>query len=591
MKKTASNTRFIVLGMIMGILFLTYLMSPPGSQPIQEFSFSDFIQRVEGGEVQSVILVDKDVQGQTKSGIKFHTYAPNQYEGLVNQLVGKGVRVDAKKTEMSMWMSLPITVVLLLLLIFIFTRMQGRVFTSFGKSRAKLNLNKNTKGVTFNNVAGIEEAKAELQETVDFLREPARFKKLGGKPPRGILLTGHPGTGKTLLAKAIAGEASVPFFSVSGSDFVEMFAGVGAARVRSMFKQAKKNAPCIIFIDEIDAVGRHRGTGIGQGNDEREQTLNQLLVEMDGFESDEGVVIIAASNRPDILDPALLRPGRFDRRVVVDMPDIKGRDAILKVHAQKIPLANDANLTEIARGTPGFSGADLASLINEAALNAARNNAQVVSQQDLEFAKDKVMMGAERKTLVISENEKRATAIHEAGHAVVALFVPKADPLHKVTIIPRGMALGLTQQLPLEDRHNYSREYLESQLVILMGGRCAEEEILGQQTTGASNDIERATGIARQMVCEWGMSKLGPLNFVTRKKSPFLGKQLTERSHQYSEKTSCEIDSEVKAIVEKALATAKNIIIQKQPAVEKLAAALIERETLEGEEIKKIVNI
>ncbi|MBI2068851.1 MAG: ATP-dependent zinc metalloprotease FtsH [Candidatus Yanofskybacteria bacterium] len=528
------------------------------------------------------------------SGNWFQTYAPNQYEGLANQLIAKGMVVNAEETTVSPWISMLFSWGPILLLvgfwIFFMNRMQsgGKNMMSFGKSKVKLA--QSEKKATFKDVAGVEEAKSELQETVEFLREPAKFQKLGGRLPKGVLLVGPTGTGKTLLARAVAGEANVPFFFISGSDFIEMFVGVGASRVRDLFEQGKKNAPCIIFIDEIDAVGRHRGAGLGGGHDEREQTLNQLLIEMDGFEGNESVIIIAATNRPDILDPALLRPGRFDRTVVVDRPDVRGRENILKIHTKKVPLAKEVNLSDIAKGTPGFCGADLANLANEAAINAARYNRPAVIQQDLEFAKDKIIMGSERKSLVVSDEEKRTTAVHEAGHALVSLIVPKADPLHKVTVIPRGMALGLTQQLPAEDRHNYSKEYLESQLAILMGGRCAEEIILGQQTTGAKNDIEKATETAYQMVCEWGMSKLGLLNFVSKTENPFLGKQLTEKSYNCSEATAQQIDQEIKSLVDKAYETAWSAISERKEAVERMAAALIEREVLDGEEVKKMLN-
>ncbi len=433
--------------------------------------------------------------------------------------------------------------------VFMLRQMQsgGNKALSFGKSRAKL-LNNQQKRVTFKDVAGVEEAKEELQEIIEFLKEPQKFQKLGGRIPKGVLMMGPPGTGKTLLARAIAGEANVPFFSISGSDFVEMFVGVGASRVRDLFEQGKKNAPCIIFIDEIDAVGRHRGAGLGGGHDEREQTLNQLLVEMDGFESNDGVILIASTNRPDVLDPALLRPGRFDRRVVVSRPDVRGREGILKVHTRKIPLGEDVDISVIARGTPGFTGADLANLVNEAALNAARYNKKLVAMADFEFAKDKVLMGAERKSMVISNEEKRVTAYHEAGHTLVGLKVPNADPVHKVTIIPRGMALGLTQQLPEGDRHNYSEEYLLGQIAILMGGRIAEETFLGSITTGASNDIERATELARAMVCEYGMSEMGPLTFGKKEEQIFLGREIAQH-RDFSEDTAIKIDQQVKQIV------------------------------------------
>ncbi|HYO91549.1 MAG TPA: ATP-dependent zinc metalloprotease FtsH, partial [Pyrinomonadaceae bacterium] len=473
--------------------------------------------------------------------------------------------------------------------IFMLRQMQsgGNKALSFGKSRAKL-LNNQQKRVTFKDVAGVEEAKEELQEIIEFLKEPQKFQKLGGRIPKGVLMMGPPGTGKTLLARAIAGEANVPFFSISGSDFVEMFVGVGASRVRDLFEQGKKNAPCIIFIDEIDAVGRHRGAGLGGGHDEREQTLNQLLVEMDGFESNDGVILIASTNRPDVLDPALLRPGRFDRRVVVSRPDVRGREGILKVHTRKIPLGEDVDISIIARGTPGFTGADLANLVNEAALNAARYNKKMVAMPDFELAKDKVLMGAERKSMVISNEEKRITAYHEAGHTLVGLKVPNADPVHKVTIIPRGMALGVTQQLPEGDRHNYSKEYLVGQIAILMGGRIAEELFLGNITTGASNDIERATELARAMVCEYGMSELGPLTFGKKEEQIFLGREIAQH-RDFSEDTAIKIDQEVKKIISEQYARAKQIIEENRETMIKLSETLLERESLDGVQIRRIV--
>jgi cell division protease FtsH len=473
--------------------------------------------------------------------------------------------------------------------IFMLRQMQsgGNKALSFGKSRAKL-LNNQQKRVTFKDVAGVEEAKEELQEIIEFLKEPQKFQKLGGRIPKGVLMMGPPGTGKTLLARAIAGEANVPFFSISGSDFVEMFVGVGASRVRDLFEQGKKNAPCIIFIDEIDAVGRHRGAGLGGGHDEREQTLNQLLVEMDGFESNDGVILIASTNRPDVLDPALLRPGRFDRRVVVSRPDVRGREGILKVHTRKIPLGEDVDISVIARGTPGFTGADLANLVNEAALNAARYNKKLVAMGDFELAKDKVLMGAERKSMVISNEEKRVTAYHEAGHTLVGLKVPNADPVHKVTIIPRGMALGVTQQLPEGDRHNYSQEYLLGQIAILMGGRIAEETFLGGITTGASNDIERATELARAMVCEYGMSEMGPLTFGKKEEQIFLGREIAQH-RDFSEDTAIKIDDQVKKIVTSQYERAKAIIEENRDTMIRLAECLLERESLDGVEIRRIV--
>jgi cell division protease FtsH len=459
---------------------------------------------------------------------------------------------------------------------------------SFGKSRARL-LSMQQKKITFKDVAGVDEAKEELREIIEFLREAQKFQKLGGRIPKGVLLVGPPGTGKTLLARAVAGEANVPFFSISGSDFVEMFVGVGASRVRDLFEQGKKNAPCIIFIDEIDAVGRHRGAGLGGGHDEREQTLNQLLVEMDGFESNEGVILMAATNRPDVLDPALLRPGRFDRRVVVNRPDVRGREEILRVHTRKIPLADDVELNVLARGTPGFSGADLANMVNEAALAAARQNRKAVLMYDFEVAKDKVLMGVERKSLLLSDEEKKNTAYHEAGHALVAAMLPHSDPVHKVTIIPRGMALGLTMQLPTDDRHNYYKNYLDTQIAILMGGRIAEELFLGHMSTGAGNDIERATELARKMVCEWGMSDLGPLTFGKKEEQIFLGREIAQH-RDYSEATAIQIDEEVKKMVSIGYATAKGILSENRETLIRIAKALIEREVLDASEIKILID-
>jgi cell division protease FtsH len=465
----------------------------------------------------------------------------------------------------------------------------GNKALSFGKSKAKLSSGAQKKA-TFKDVAGVDEAKEELQEIIEFLKEPQKFQKLGGRIPKGVLLMGSPGTGKTLLARAVAGEANVPFFSISGSDFVEMFVGVGASRVRDLFEQGKKNAPCIVFIDEIDAVGRHRGAGLGGGHDEREQTLNQLLVEMDGFESNDGVILMAATNRPDVLDPALLRPGRFDRRVIVNRPDVRGREGILVVHTRKIPLADDVDVAVLARGTAGFSGADLASLVNEAALGAARYNQKSVKMADFEFAKDKVLMGSERRSMVISEAEKRVTAIHEAGHALLTVVLPNADPIHKVTIIPRGMALGLTQQLPVDEKHNYSREYLADQIAILLGGRIAEEVCLGSITTGAGNDLERATDLARKMVCEWGMSEeMGPLTFGKKEEQIFLGREISQ--HQdYSEDTALKIDQEVRRIISENYMRAEEALKSQKHALMMIADELLTREVLDGEQVRKIVQ-
>lgn len=562
---------------------------------IQKIIFSSLIQEVKANNVKSVTLESHNIIGVFKNGKKFTTYAPT-YPELVTLLQKHNVEIDAKPKQGSPWYLsflidwLPMIIILFAFWYFFWRQMQGGAgkAMSFGKSKAKL-LNDVTNKVTFKDVAGIEESKQELEEIVDFLKDPKKFTKLGGRIPHGVLLVGPPGTGKTLLAKAIAGEAGVPFFSISGSDFVEMFVGVGASRVRDLFAQGKKNAPCIIFIDEIDAVGRHRGAGLGGGHDEREQTLNQLLVEMDGFEPNEGVILIAATNRPDVLDPALLRPGRFDRQVVVPKPDIKGREEILKVHIKDVPLDKDADLKVIARGTPGFSGADLANMVNEAALLAARKNETAVTMSDLEEAKDKVMMGTERRSMVITEKEKRITAYHESGHTLVAKLLPGTDPIHKVTIIPRGMAMGLTQQLPIDEKHNYDKEYLLNEIAILLGGRTAEEIIFNQATTGASNDIERATDIARKMICEWGMSeKLGPITFGKKEEQIFLGREFAQHK-DYSESTAVAIDDEVKEIVTKNHEKAREILTGNIDILNDLALKLIEKESLSGKEIDAII--
>ena len=562
-------------------------------------TFTDFIERVEDGQVEEVTIRDREITGKFKEGgefpvgDQFTTYTPD-YPDLAKELMAQGVVVKAERARENPFLQFLFAWAPFLLIIglwiFFMRQMQsgGNKALSFGKSRAKL-LSTVGKKVTFEDVAGVEEAKEELSEIVDFLKEPQKFQKLGGKIPKGVLLMGPPGTGKTLLARAIAGEANVPFFSISGSDFVEMFVGVGASRVRDLFEQGKKNAPCLIFIDEIDAVGRHRGAGLGGGHDEREQTLNQLLVEMDGFESNEGVILIAATNRPDVLDPALLRPGRFDRRVVVDRPDINGRHGILDVHTREIPLGDDVDLQIVARGTPGFSGADLANLVNEAALIAARLNRKQVAMEDFEYAKDKVLMGVERKTLMLTDEEKRVTAYHEAGHALVAALLPKADPLHKVTIIPRGRALGVTMQLPVEDKHNYTKTYVENQIAILMAGRIAEELTQEDITTGAGNDIDRATDMARRMVCEWGMSGLGPLSYGAKDEPVFLGRDFTQRS-DYSEDTAIRIDREVENIVSTANELARGILTQHDAVLHRIAEELLERESLEGAEIYRIIN-
>jgi cell division protease FtsH len=579
------------------ILLYRYFHNPTTNQPIQ-LSYSDLASKVESParEIQSAVIEKEKVTGKFANGTTFTTDLTNDFtaDKLADMMRNHGVKVDFKNSSSSgMFLQMVVFyapfILIIAFWIFMIRQMQsgGNKALSFGKSRAKL-LSNQQKRVTFKDVAGVEEAKEELQEIIEFLKEPQKFQKLGGRIPKGVLMMGPPGTGKTLLARAIAGEANVPFFSISGSDFVEMFVGVGASRVRDLFEQGKKNAPCIIFIDEIDAVGRHRGAGLGGGHDEREQTLNQLLVEMDGFESNDGVILIASTNRPDVLDPALLRPGRFDRRVIVNRPDVKGREGILAVHTRKIPLGEDVDISVIARGTPGFTGADLANLVNEAALNAARYNKKVVAMHDFEWAKDKVLMGSERRSAVMSEEEKKTTAYHEAGHTIVGLKVPNADPVHKVTIIPRGMALGLTQQLPEGDRYTHSRDYIEGSIAILMGGRLAEDIFLGKITTGASNDIERATDLARKMVCEFGMSNLGPLTFGKKEEQIFLGREIAQ--HQdYSEDTAIKIDQEVKRIVMEQYERARQIIIEHRDALDRLANELLGRETLDSVQIRRIV--
>ncbi len=560
-----------------------------------EIIFSEFMGGVERGDVREVVIQGHHIQGKYKNGEPFRTFEPDDPE-LVKSLRDKNVKIAAKPEDESPWylvLLLNWLPMLLLVGVWIFFMRQMQVgggkAMSFGKSRAKL-LTENQHRVTFSDVAGVDEAKDDLQEIIAFLKDPKKFTKLGGRIPKGCLLVGAPGTGKTLLARAVAGEAGVPFFSISGSDFVEMFVGVGASRVRDLFVQGKKNAPCIIFIDEIDAVGRHRGAGLGGGHDEREQTLNQLLVEMDGFESNEGVILVAATNRPDVLDPALLRPGRFDRHVVVPRPDIKGREGILQVHTRKVPLATDVDVSILARSTPGFTGADLENLVNEAALLAARNDKEKVNMLDLELAKDKVMMGAERRSMIISDGEKRNTAYHEAGHALVAKLLPGADPIHKVTIIPRGMALGLTQQLPIDEKHTYPREYLLTNLVILFGGRVAEELVLEHMTTGAENDIEKATDLARRMVCEWGMSeKLGPMTFGKKGQEIFLGRDFTQKV-DYSESTAIEIDAEVRRIIQESYHRATDLLKTNLRLLHKVAEKLLEKEVLDGSEIDAIVR-
>jgi cell division protease FtsH len=565
-----------------------------------EPNYTNFLAKVQGNSVKDVTIYlspnSAELQGEYREGGKFRgvTVANTAIPDITKALQDHNVLYNYKEVKNADWLTFLVNFGPLLLLVlfwvFMMKQMQagGNKALSFGKSRARL-LTAQQKKATFKDVAGIDEPKEELYEIIDFLKDPQKFQKLGGRIPKGVLLVGPPGTGKTLLARAIAGEANVPFFSISGSDFVEMFVGVGASRVRDLFEQGKKNAPCIIFIDEIDAVGRHRGAGLGGGHDEREQTLNALLVEMDGFESNEGVILIAATNRPDVLDPALLRPGRFDRRVVVPRPDVKGREEILRVHTRKVPLSEDVDLSVIARGTPGFSGADLANLVNESALWAARQNRKFVAMVDFEMSKDKVLMGVERRSMILSDEEKRNTAYHEAGHALVAAMTPGADPLHKVTIIPRGMALGVTMQLPIDDKHTYTKEFLEAQLAVLMGGRAAEEIFLHHITTGAGNDIERATEIARQMVCEWGMSVLGPLTFGKKEEAIFLGREIAQH-RDYSEDTAIKIDGEVRSIVTNGYSKARNILETQRDKLERIAQALLDREVLDAVELKLLME-
>jgi cell division protease FtsH len=582
---------WLIIGVMIILLF--HLVSPPKKSE-QEIIFSDFMTRLETGDVQEVTIRGNNIEGKLRGGKVFKTYTA-EYPELVEMLRSKNVKIIAKPEDQNPWWNIFLSwgpiIFLVAIWIFFMRQMQtgGNKALSFGKAKAKLVSEKSVK-VTFADVAGIEESKVEVQEIIDFLKDPQKFQKLGGRIPKGVLLVGAPGTGKTLLARAIAGEAAVPFLSISGSDFVEMFVGVGASRVRDLFEQAKKNAPCIIFIDEIDAVGRHRGAGLGGGHDEREQTLNQLLVGMDGFESNQGIIIIAATNRPDVLDPALLRPGRFDRQVVVPQPDLKGRHEILKVHTRNVPVDENADLDKIARGTPGFSGADLENLVNEAALLAARKSKTKVEMTDFDEAKDKVLMGVERRSMIISEEEKKNTAYHEAGHALVAKLTPGTDPLHKVSIIPRGRALGVTQQLPIDDRYTYSKEYLMKALAVLLGGRAAEEIALKHMTTGAGNDLERATDLARKMVTEWGMSdKLGPLTFGKKEEQIFLGREIA-RHKDYSEKTAIDIDEEVKRIVIEAYDVSKDLLLENKDTLEALTKALLDRETMDVNEIDTLIE-
>ncbi len=584
------------------VVILLWMQFQNGKAGAKELDYTSFLQALQKGRVSEVTISDdQDVTGKFRGGGEypadgeFKLIMPMKSDSaFIQRLEDAKVIVRGEKTRENPLIAILFTwapvLLIVALWIFFMRQMQtgGNKALSFGKSKAKL-LNTTGKKVTFKDVAGVEEAKEELSEIVDFLKEPQKFQKLGGRIPKGVLLMGPPGTGKTLLARAIAGEANVPFFSISGSDFVEMFVGVGASRVRDLFEQGKKNAPCIIFIDEIDAVGRHRGAGLGGGHDEREQTLNQLLVEMDGFESNEGVILIAATNRPDVLDPALLRPGRFDRRVVVDRPDINGRLGILKVHTRNIPLDDNVQLNVIARGTPGFAGADLSNLVNEAALIAARRGKKKVEMEDFEFAKDKVLMGVERKTLMLTDDEKRITAYHEAGHALVACFTPGADPLHKVTIIPRGRALGLTMQLPTEDKYTYKKHYVEAQIAILMGGRVAEQLTQDDITTGAGNDIERATDMARRMVCEWGMSELGPLSFGSKEEPLFLGRDFNQRA-DYSDDTAIRIDREVAKIVQQGYESATAILTQYRAVLDRMSIELLEHESMDGDVVYELIR-
>ncbi len=596
MNSTVKSILFWVFILACLVLLWQIVQKSTSNGKEQEISFSTFMDDARQGQVQDVTITNSTVTGHFRNSKDnaFHTTVPANYPDMFKTLQDNKVSITVKDTQGNAWW--PILLQLSPILIigavwyFMIRQMQsgGNKALSFGKSRARL-LSMQQKKVTFKDVAGVDEAKEELKEIIEFLREAQKFQKLGGRIPKGVLLVGPPGTGKTLLARAVAGEANVPFFSISGSDFVEMFVGVGASRVRDLFEQGKKNAPCIIFIDEIDAVGRHRGAGLGGGHDEREQTLNQLLVEMDGFESNDGVILVAATNRPDVLDPALLRPGRFDRRVVVGRPDVRGREEVLRVHSKKVPIADDVDLRVLARGTPGFSGADLANMVNEAALTAARANRKAVHMYDFELAKDKVLMGAERKSMLLSDEEKRVTAYHEAGHALVAAKREHADPLHKVTIIPRGMALGVTMQLPEDDKHTVTKDYLETQLAILMGGRCAEEIYLKQMTTGAGNDIERASELARKMVCEYGMSRLGPLTFGKKEEQIFLGREIAQH-RDFSEETARQIDSEVRSLVDSGYQSAYRILDQNGPIMHRLATALLERETIDANEIKMLIE-
>ena len=595
MNSTVKTVVFWLVIVLSGVLLWQVVKGANSGAKERDITFSEFLSQVDSGNVSEVTIIGQEVRGKFKNDkAGFHTTIMAGYTDMVKELRDKNVNMTVKDAQAGGWPSWLLNLapfVLLGALWFIMIRQMqtgGNKALSFGKSRARL-LSMQQKKVTFKDVAGVDEAKEELKEIIEFLREAQKFQKLGGRIPKGVLLVGPPGTGKTLLARAVAGEANVPFFSISGSDFVEMFVGVGASRVRDLFEQGKKNAPCIIFIDEIDAVGRHRGAGLGGGHDEREQTLNQLLVEMDGFESNEGVILIAATNRPDVLDPALLRPGRFDRRVVVSRPDVRGREEILRVHTRKIPISDDVDLGVLARGTPGFSGADLANMVNEAALSAARQNRKTVLMWDFEQAKDKVLMGAERKSMLLSDEEKKVTAYHEAGHALVAALREHSDPLHKVTIIPRGMALGVTMQLPIDDKHTYTRDYLETRLAIMMGGRVAEELFLNTMTTGAGNDIEQASDLARKMVCEFGMSSLGPITFGKKEEQIFLGREISQH-RDFSEETAQKIDAEVVRFVDDGYNSARHILESNRPILERIAMALLEREVVDANDIQLMIE-
>ena len=579
------------------LIMLWNMLSNVSNSKTKTLTFSEFMDKVENDQISSALIAGNVVKGDMnlEEGTAYTRYESNiplDYPDLINKLRQHKINIEVEKLNKNEWLSILLSwapfVIIIVFWVMIMRQQGGNKAFTFGKSKARLFTGDRNK-FTFKDVAGVEEAKDELEEIIEFLKEPKKFQRLGGKIPKGVLLIGPPGTGKTLLAKAIAGEANVPFFSISGSDFVELFVGVGASRVRDLFEEGKKHAPCMIFIDEIDAVGRQRGTGLGGGHDEREQTLNQLLVEMDGFDANEGVIIIAATNRPDILDSALLRPGRFDRRIVVSIPDVKGREEILKVHTRNTPLAKDVALQVLARSTPGFTGADIANMVNEAALYASRNGKKSISQEDFEYAKDKVLMGSERKSMIISEEEKRITAYHEAGHALIATLEKEADPLHKVSIIPRGMALGQTQQLPLNDKYTYSKTYLNAQLSVLLAGRISEETFLGMTTTGAGNDFEKATSIARKMVCEWGMSALGPITFAKKEDMIFLGRDLMSHN-EYSEETSQMIDNEIKKIIDLAYANSKQIILENREKLETIALGLLEKESLTSDDIAAILG-